>query len=340
MKRDLYTEVAQRILAELEAGAVPWVKPWSALPGIGRPVNAATGRYYSGCNVILLWMAAQSAGWITPRFLTFKQAQELGGSVKKGANGTRIYFVKPLVVTLDETADESDTARTITMLREYTVFNVAQCDGLPAHVVAPPVRQTPAPNKDTRDPLIDQFLAVTNASLQDGAATYSPSRDVITMPAFEAFTTAAVFYATIFHELGHWTGHVSRLARFKELVRRYDRQAYALEELIAELTSAFLCAEFDLDGDLRHAGYIADWIRLLKSEPHAFFTAASKAQAAADFLRGLALAEPIDRGMAVATKTSTTLTIMAAPDTAAAAAWLDLEQRWLVVDRIAERSDS
>ena len=129
MKRDLYAEVSARIVAELEAGAAPWVKPWSAIPGANTPCNAVSNRPYSGCNVILLWMA-QRAGYRTPRYLTFKQALELGGHVRKGERGFKVYFVKQLQVR-DQGADDSSSTRLIPMMREYTVFNIDQCEKLP-----------------------------------------------------------------------------------------------------------------------------------------------------------------------------------------------------------------
>ena len=203
MKRDLYAEVSARIIAELEAGAAPWIKPWSATPGANTPCNAVTNRPYSGTNVILLWMA-RAAGYRTPRFLTFRQASELGGHVRKGERGTRVYFVKQLEVRDD--ADEA-LARLVPMMREYTVFNVDQCDGLPDSVtVGKPLRVR---NPDTRDDLADQFLFSTGADIREGhgEASYVPSRDVISMPAFEAFKIADHFYNVAFHE--HWTAHGS-----------------------------------------------------------------------------------------------------------------------------------
>jgi antirestriction protein ArdC len=131
MKRDLYAEVSARIVAELEAGAAPWIKPWSSTPGANTPCNAVTNRPYSGCNVVLLWMA-QAAGYRTPRYLTFKQALELGGHVRKGERGTKVYFVKQLEIR-EDAGDETST-RLIPMMREYTVFNVDQCENLPDSV--------------------------------------------------------------------------------------------------------------------------------------------------------------------------------------------------------------
>lgn len=292
MKRDLYNDVAGRILAELERGAAPWVKPWSATPGMNHPHNAATGRPYSGANVVLLWMTADAHAWATPRYLTFKQALELGGNVRKGEHGTRVYFVKQLAVR-DRSEPESspEAVRLVPMLREYTVFNVAQCENLPAKVLAP---ATKVPrNHDVRDAIADEFMASTKADIREGhgQAVYSTGHDYIAMPAFAAFKSADNFYSTLFHELGHWTGAKPRLDR--DFRNRFGTRAYAAEELVAELCSAFLCAEFNMDGDLRHAGYIENWIELLKADPRAFFTACSKAQAAADYVRGLAIAEPL-----------------------------------------------
>jgi antirestriction protein ArdC len=286
--RDLYAEVSARIVAELERGAAPWIKPWSATAGRNVPCNAATNRPYSGCNVILLWIAS-NRGWATPRFLTFKQAVELGGHVRKGETGTRVYFVKQLV---DKDKDDDEKTRVIPMMREYTVFNVDQCEGLPARVMT--VGTVKVRNPDERDGTIDEFLACSGASIREGfgEAYYRIRDDYISLPAFNAFKSAAHFYGTTFHELAHWTGHKSRLDRFQAMAARFGDGAYAGEELVAELCAAFLCAEFDLDGDLRHAGYIESWIGLLKEDRRAFFTAASKAQAAADYLRGLALREP------------------------------------------------
>jgi antirestriction protein ArdC len=283
MKRDLYGEVSTRICAELERGATPWVKPWSATAGANTPCNAVTNRPYSGCNVVLLWMA-QNAGYRTPRYLTFKQALDLGGNVSKGERGTRVYFVNQLQVRDDE---EADATRIVPIMRQYCVFNVDQVDGLPDRVLS--VGEIRPRNRDARDQTIDAFLACSGADIREGAgeAYYSPGDDYICMPRFEAFKSGVQFYDVVFHELGHWTGHKARLDR--DLRSRFGERAYAAEELVAELCAAFLCAEFSLDGDLRHTGYIASWIALLKADTRAFFTACSKAQAAADYLRGLAL---------------------------------------------------
>jgi antirestriction protein ArdC len=288
--RDLYQEVTARILAELERGAVPWVKPWAATPGQNVPCNAVTNRPYSGTNVILLWLA-RDRGWPTPRFLTFKQAKETGGTVRAGEHGTKVVFMKRLIVKDRSPEAADDDVRQVPMMREYTVFNVAQCDGLPERIVnGAPMRVR---NPDTRDELADAYVVSTGARIVEGAgeAFFMPSKDLIMMPAFAAFRNADNFYATHFHELTHWTGPKDRCDR--DLKGRFGDQSYAAEELVAELGSAFQCAEFGFDGDVRDAGYIAHWIRLLKDDKKAFFTAASAAQKAVDYLRGKALAEEV-----------------------------------------------
>ena len=288
MKRDLYSKVSARIVAELQRGAAPWVKPWSATAGNNVPCNAMTNRPYSGCNVLLLWMA-QQAGYRAPRYLTFKQALELGGNVRRGEHGTKVYFVKQLQIR-DERAEDEDAVRLVPMLREYTVFNIDQCENLPEAVSANPAARVR--NPDCRDQLADDFLRSTGADISEehGEAYYVPSRDFISMPAFAAFKGADHFYNVAFHELTHWTGHPSRLSR--DLKHRFGSRDYAAEELVAELGAAFLCAEFGFDGDVRNAGYIASWIELLKADKRAFFTACSKASQAAEYLRSLALRAP------------------------------------------------
>jgi antirestriction protein ArdC len=227
MKRDLYAEVSMRIVAELERGAAPWIKPWSATPGQNTPCNAATNRPYSGCNVVLLWMAA-NAGYRMPRFLTFKQALELGGNVRKGQHGYTVFFVKRLQV---QDKDGDGDIKIVPMMRAYTVFNVDQCEGLPDRVLT--LGEIKPRNRDQRDATIDQFLACSGATIREGAgeAYYRPGDDFISMPRFEAFKSAAHFYGVAFHELGHFTGHKSRLDR--DLRHRFGERAYAAEELIA-----------------------------------------------------------------------------------------------------------
>lgn len=285
MKRDLYQSVTDKIVAQIEGGTLPWVKGW-AEAGSMIPMNAVSNRPYSGINVLLYW-ASQECGWSRPRFLTFKQAQAAGGNVRKGEHGMKLYFFKQLEVQDRANADET---KTIPMLREYTVFNVAQCDNLPDDIVQGEV-SAPRAIAD-RLALADEFITSTRADFREGAGRpcYIPSKDFITVPGFADFHSMPEYYAAAFHELAHWTGHKSRLDR--DLKTRFDKDAYALEELVAELAAAFLCAEFGLDNAHdNQAAYLAGWLQALKANSRAIFAAASKAQQAADYMRGLALAD-------------------------------------------------
>lgn len=283
--RDLYSEITTRIIAKMETGTLPWVKGWNA--GTAVPMNAISNRQYSGINVLLFWLSADK-GFARPRYVTFKQALEAGGNVRKGEHGELVIYFKQLNVEDKETGEE----RTIPMLRGYTVFNVDQCDNLPDKIKFGP--GAGLVNPDARETLADGFIHLTGADFREGAGVpcYVPSKDFITVPTFADFHSRPEYYAAAFHELVHWTGHKSRLDR--DLKGRFDRQAYAAEELIAELGAAFLCAEFGFDNAHdNQAAYLAGWLELLKSDKRAIFTAASKAQKAADYLRGLAIAEPM-----------------------------------------------
>jgi len=296
--KNLYQEVTLRILHELERGVLPWVRPWAATAGANVPCNAVTNRPYSGTNVILLWLA-EKRGWPTPRFLTFNQAKAAGGTVRAGEHGTKVVFMKRLIVKDKWPKAGEDDERMVPLMREYTVFNVAQCDGLPEHVInGKPMRTR---NPDTRDELADDFVKATGAVVKEGAgqAMYVPSQDFIGIPMFAAFKDADKFYNTLFHELTHWTGAKARCDRSDGMEGRFGDNAYAAEELVAQLGAAFMCAEFAFDGECQDASYIAHWIRLLKKDDKAFFTAASAAQKAVDFLRGQVLAEePLEQQVA------------------------------------------
>ena len=276
---DLYESVTLSILADLEAGVPVWVQPWKTKKrtSLGLlPANLATGRTYSGINIPVLWHAAKSAGYVDHAWMTFQQALALDAHVRKGERGTHIVFTKKLSVKGDD--DDAD-GRQISMLRGFTVFNVSQIDGLPSKLATP--EEIPCPTEND----VDRFVAATRAEIHHGGsrACFVPSLDIIQLPARSTFVSSESYYATGLHELGHWSGHESRLNR--DLKNRFGTKAYAAEELIAELTSAFLCAHFGINGELRHASYIDNWIALLKEDNRAIFTAASKASQAADFLR-------------------------------------------------------
>jgi antirestriction protein ArdC len=289
MANNLHADVTARILQSLEAGIAPWVKPWSATPGRNVPLNVISGKAYQGVNAILLW--GNSGRFATPHYLTYKQALDLGGHVRKGETGFAICKVLQLVSKPKDGAADQD-GRAFSTMKFFTVFNVDQCEGLPSRVFDTPEYK---PNhSDARDATIDEFIAATGANYSETGgdrAFYNHGSDSVRMPTFDSFKSAAVYYSTAFHELGHWTGHASRCAR--EFGKRFGDKQYAAEELVAELTSAFLCAEFSIDGALQHADYIGNWISLLKEDAKAFFTAASAAQKAADYLRRAALAEAL-----------------------------------------------
>lgn len=285
MKRDLYADVTARIVQSLEAGVVPWKQSWSnrALGATSIfPTNATTNRPYSGINVLLLWMGKEDG---TPRYLTFNQAKTCGGNVRKGEHGSKVYFFKPMIVKDKATGEDKQ----FPLLREYTVFNVAQCENLPDHVMTGSAVAPQAMHE--RQTLADSFIASTGADFREGVGKpcYIPSQDFISMPTLAAFRSQTSFYSTAFHELIHWTAAKPRLDR--DLSGRFGTKAYAAEELVAELGAAFINAEFGFDNETQNAAYLASWIRLLKDDSRAIFTAASKASKAAEYLRGLALAD-------------------------------------------------
>jgi len=277
----LYQTVTNRIIGELEAGAVPWVKPWSdgALPVATLPYNAVTDRRYRGVNILTLWDAASRGGYHAPAWLTFLQAQSLGGRVRKGEKGTRVIFTKRIEVEA-ERDDGTVRRKEVLILRGYVLFNVLQVEDLPERFYTAPV----LPQEEERLAHVEEVVEKLGARIRNGGNTacFVPSLDEVCMPDFAQFETPEHYYATLLHELGHWSGHSRRLNR--DLSGRFGTRAYAAEELVAELTAAFLCASLGIVGQLRHAGYIASWLELLRSDNRAIFTAASKASQAADFL--------------------------------------------------------
>ena len=281
-KRDVYQEVTDKIVAELEAGTAPWVKPW-ATAGSHMPHNAHTGRQYNGVNVLLLWMATASKGYSSQGWVTFKQAKELGGHVRKGEHGEHVVFWKFLDKTEKDAATGEERSITIPMARMYTVFNVEQCEGLTL-----PARETVELAEHERHEAAEVLIAGSGAEViyGGGRACYIPSRDQVHMPELGTFESAASYYATHLHELTHWTGHKARCDR--DLSGRFGSESYAAEELVAELGAAFLCGELGIQGELRHASYIESWLRVLKQDKRAIFTAASMATKAAEYLKELA----------------------------------------------------
>lgn len=285
----LYETVTNRIVAELEEGAAPWLKPWRTGKRTATgliPRNGATGREYRGINIPILWDAAETGGYPTHAWMTFRQAFEQGARVRRGERGTHVVFAKRLAdESGDESAEEGEgPSKPRTILRTYTVFNVAQIDNLAALEDLVPEGLP----EDGALRAASKFIAATHADVHLGGnlACYYPVPDYIQLPLPSAFKSPESFFATGLHELGHWSGNPKRLAR--DLTGRFGSEAYAAEELVAELTAAFLCAHLGVTGELRHAGYIENWIALLRNDKRAIFAAAAKAGQAADYLRHLA----------------------------------------------------
>lgn len=281
IKRDVAQEIADRILEDLERGVLPWQPPFAGAKPLGLPRNAVTQKTYNGANVLILWGAALKHGFTSPYWLTFKQALDAGANVKKGMKGTHVVFYKTL--TREETGANGETEeKRIPMMRTFCVFNLDQIEGLD-HLRAQP--EPTLVGDQTRNPRADLLAAETGAKILfdvTGEAYYNRRTDEIHTPPLEAMRDARAYYATLFHELAHWTGAESRLARVKG--SRFGDPAYAFEELVAETTAAFVCAELGLGYDTQHANYIGHWIKAVKDDKKAFFHAAALAQKAADFI--------------------------------------------------------
>lgn len=285
---DLYATITHRILTTMQAGTDPWQLPWRTPAGLHRPSNVASGQAYRGINILALWAEAQLRGYSSPVWGTYRQWLALGAQVRKGEKAATIVFYKPIGGSdeQDASADEP-SSRTRLIARASAVFNVAQVNGFNPPAVPP---RAPAA---TILPKLEQFVASTGARIRHGSfhAAYHPGTDEIRIPARDAFvgssTSSATesFYATILHELVHWTAPKQRLDR--DLTGRFGSTAYAMEELVAELGAAFLCADLGLTNEPRpdHAAYLASWLKVLQADPRAIFTAASKAALAADFLQ-------------------------------------------------------
>ncbi len=296
-RSDIYAEVTQRILAELEAGRVPWVQPWDgSAAACGLPVNAVTQRAYSGINILILWNAVTDTAWPTQRWLTFAQARAAGGAVRKGERGTCVVYADRFIPKARSEADQpsprgsdgasssaaesGSEARSIAFLKRFTLFNVEQCDGLDAALTGAPA----APSDADAVPAAEALIAASGVDFRIGGtkAFYLPAADYVQVPPQSAFFAAIDWYRTALHELTHATGHASRLDR--QLMKGLDRASYAREELVAEMGSAFLCARLGIVPTVRHADYIGHWLAILRADNRAIVRAASAASKAADWL--------------------------------------------------------
>ena len=280
VKEDLYQKVTDAIVAELERGVAPWVRPWTTLdPRFGGgPINGYTARGYRGVNVWLLLITAMKKGYQDSRWFTFRQAQTLGAHVKKGEKSTMVIFWKQHRIQEASATTGEQEEKKIPFLRAYAVFNAEQCEGLAPQ---PKAEETA---RELRYQHAEALFVKHAVDIKHGGdqAFFSPILDFIQMPRLDAFESEEHYWGVKLHELTHWTGHKSRLDR--DLSGRFRSEAYAAEELVAEMGSAFLCAQLGIEGHLRHPEYIGNWLKVLKDDKRAVFKASSLAQAAADFV--------------------------------------------------------
>lgn len=285
--KDTYQRITDTIVEQLEAGTKPWIRPWRGNVRCSLIPRRATGEAYRGINVLMLWVSGQMSGYEENTWMTYRQAQDLGAQVRKGEKGTLV--VKYGTFTPKEREDDED--RSIPYLKGYTVFNVEQIENLPDQFFSPAeeLPAVPVPHIET----VETFVKNTGASVYYGGtkACYRPNCDDILMPDRDRFDSEVHLYSTLLHEIGHWTGAKHRLDR--DLSGRFGSASYAADELVAELTASFLCADLGVAHDPRDntAAYLASWLTVLKNDKRAIITAAAKAQSAADYLHDLQLSK-------------------------------------------------
>jgi antirestriction protein ArdC len=291
---DIYQTITDRIVAQIEQGAGAWRMPWHTKHGATEmqlPRNVVSGRAYRGVNVPMLWGAAQAFGYESPFWATYKQWSERSCQVRKGEKATMVVFWRTYKVDRDDSGDdEGDDKRLV--VRAYFVFNAAQVDGFSVETVTK--GETPEDlSEDQRIASADAFFAATGSTVRHGGnrAFYTTGGDFIQMPEFGQFDEPVSYYSTLAHEHTHWSGHKARLDR--QFGARFGDQAYAFEELVAELGAAYLCGVLGLANEPRadHAAYLDSWLKVLKGDKKAIFTAASRSQAAVDYLQSLQASE-------------------------------------------------
>ncbi len=286
-RTSLYAEITDKIIAELEAGRIPWVQPWgtaAAKAPLAMPRNASTQRRYTGINVLILWGAVIEHGFIGQSWLTFRQALSLGGHVRKGERGTTVVYADRFTPDDERrrAAETGEEAQAIPFLKRFTVFNTAQCEGLPDEMmaVAPPVET------GLVLPRAEALIRATGVDFRIGGerAFYDPRHDFVQVPPPQAYFEAINWHRTALHELGHASGAVHRLNR--DLSGSFGTKKYAFEELVAEMNAAFCCASLGIAPTVRHADYIASWLEVLREDNRAVVRAASQASKAADYILG------------------------------------------------------
>lgn len=279
MSNEIYSRITEQIIAAIEKGTNKYEMPWHTINTA--PTNAVTGKAYKGVNILSLWASADCRGYSTGLWGTYKQWQQVGAQVKKGEKASFIVFYKLFNTNQEQEVEDSPTLkRSSSMLATSSfVFNADQVEGY-----TPP--SAPIINPEDRIDSAEMFFNSLGATIKHGGnrAYYEGSSDSIQMPQFEVFNSANSYYANLAHEVIHWTGHSSRCNR--NLTGRFATESYAAEELIAELGAAFICSLLKLNNEPRedHASYMASWLKLLKHDNRAVFTAASKAQQAVDWL--------------------------------------------------------
>ena len=284
-RANLYDEITGKIIAELEAGRVPWVQPWgtaAAKAPLGLPKNASTGRSYSGINILILWGAVVQHGFPGQGWLTFRQALSLGGNVRKGERGTTVVYADRFTPE-DEKRRAHETgeeAHAIPFLKRFTVFNTAQCEGLPDDIAV----AAPPPPPGVIEPKVEALIKATGIDFRIGGnrAFYVPSLDYVQVPPPAAYFEPINWHRTALHELGHASGAAQRLNR--NLSGSFGTKLYSVEEITAELISAFCCASLGIVPTVRHADYIGSWLEVLREDNRAVVRAASQASKAADWL--------------------------------------------------------
>lgn len=284
-RTSLYEEITSKIIAELEAGRLPWVQPWGS-SGVSAPLampkNAATGRQYGGVNVLILWGGVVARGFSCQSWLTFRQALSLGGNVRKGERGTTVVYADRFVPDDEKkrVREIGDEAQAIPFLKRFTVFSTDQCEGLPEDLVTAP----PPFREGLILPEVEELMRASGADLRLGGdkAFYSPIADYIQVPWPEAYFEPVNWHRTVLHELGHWTGHPTRLGR--DFSGGFGSKGYAKEELVAEMAAAFCCASLGIVPTVRHADYIGSWLEVLREDDRAIVRAASAASKAADLI--------------------------------------------------------
>ncbi len=284
-RTSLYDGITSNVIAELEAGHVPWVQPWGTAATkapLAMPTNAATGRAYSGINVLILWGAVIERAFPFQNWLTFRQTLSLGGHVRKGERGTTVVYADRFIPDGEKkrAQETGEDAQAIPFLKRFTVFNLAQCEGLPENIAPAP----PVPEAAQIEPKVEALIKATGIDFRIGGnrAFYSPPADYVQVPPPQAYFEPINWHRTALHELGHASGHASRLNR--DLSGSFGSKKYAFEELIAEMNAAFCCASLGIVPTVRHTDYIGSWLEVLREDNRAIVRAASQASKAADFL--------------------------------------------------------